>query len=297
MFRSLIISLFCCFCCTLSFSQAAGTWAGHSEYMVGDTSGPGAQKLKLHRSFIMQIHPNGIVNGTARRYFDKSQNFNRLDLQDHFAGHFDTVTKKMALAIQIPKPQGLTSYPKTDSLHYSYTVTQVGDSLVITLQRDDDKNRVDFNYYPATKSWIISMLPARMQMSYINRVPVPAIADTDTVQVPARDKDIQHTIFLDTPFIRIDLYDNGEIDNDIITLLLDGKTVVRSQLLASRPFSLPLELSKEPTEHLLEMFADNLGSIPPNTALLVLTCKHKRYELNLSSNGKVNGSVKLVVRP
>jgi hypothetical protein len=55
------------------------------------------------------------------------------------------------------------------------------------------------------------------------------------------------------------------------------------------------DLSKD-TEHTLELFADNEGTIPPNTALLVLTCGTKRYEVNLASDEKTNGSVKLLFK-
>jgi hypothetical protein len=252
----------------------------------------------------MQLNPNGLVNGTVRVDYDKLKKRRFWDPQINFLGRFDTSTKKMVLALQVPKLSE-PGYHKADSVYYSYVVTQVADSLVMTLLADK-KKAPDFNYQTASQSYTVSMLPHRMRFVKTERVQVPAVKHTEPVaapgrdkkiQLPQRDKDIQHTILLDTSLIKIDLYDNGEIDNDIITLLLDGKTIARSQLLARKPFSLSLDLSKEPTEHLLEMFADNLGSIPPNTALLVLTCKQKRYELNLSSNGKVNGSVKLLVRP
>ena len=32
------------------------------------------------------------------------------------------------------------------------------------------------------------------------------------------------------------------------------------------------------------MFADNLGSIPPNTALMIVNDGKKRYEIRLTSN-------------
>jgi hypothetical protein len=109
----------------------------------------------------------------------------------------------------------------------------------------------------------------------------------------ARKPIIQRTIVLDTSYIKLDLYDNGEIDGDIATIILDGKTILDKQLLSARAATLYLNLSKDIPEHLIELYANNLGSIPPNTALLVLTCNRKRYEIFLSSNGTENGSVKL----
>jgi hypothetical protein len=41
------------------------------------------------------------------------------------------------------------------------------------------------------------------------------------------------------------------------------------------------------------MFADNLGSIPPNTALMIITDGSKRHEVRLSSNLEKNGTVRI----
>jgi hypothetical protein len=40
------------------------------------------------------------------------------------------------------------------------------------------------------------------------------------------------------------------------------------------------------------MYAENLGSIPPNTALMVVTVGDKRYEVNITSTEQTNGTVR-----
>jgi type IV secretory pathway VirB9-like protein len=42
----------------------------------------------------------------------------------------------------------------------------------------------------------------------------------------------------------------------------------------------------------LIMYAENLGSIPPNTALMIVTVGDKRYEVNISSTEQTNGAVR-----
>jgi hypothetical protein len=42
------------------------------------------------------------------------------------------------------------------------------------------------------------------------------------------------------------------------------------------------------------MIGENLGTIPPNTALLIVTAGNKRYQLFLASNGKKNAQVRFV---
>ncbi len=41
------------------------------------------------------------------------------------------------------------------------------------------------------------------------------------------------------------------------------------------------------------MFADNLGSIPPNTALMIITDGKKRHEVRISSNLQQNGVLRM----
>jgi type IV secretory pathway VirB9-like protein len=39
------------------------------------------------------------------------------------------------------------------------------------------------------------------------------------------------------------------------------------------------------------MVADNLGAIPPNTSVMIVTSKNKRYQVSLSSSEKQNAKV------
>jgi type IV secretory pathway VirB9-like protein len=41
------------------------------------------------------------------------------------------------------------------------------------------------------------------------------------------------------------------------------------------------------------MVADNLGSIPPNTSLMIVTAKDKRYEVFISSTEQKNARVNI----
>ena len=41
------------------------------------------------------------------------------------------------------------------------------------------------------------------------------------------------------------------------------------------------------------MFAENLGTVPPNSAIMVVTDGSNRYEIPLQSNYQKNGAVRL----
>ena len=83
------------------------------------------------------------------------------------------------------------------------------------------------------------------------------------------------------------LYDNGVVDGDTVSVYYDGKLLIDKQRLSEKPIEVTLEL-KDNDLHELTMFAENLGGIPPNTALIVVTAGSKRYELRSSADLKKN---------
>ena len=53
-------------------------------------------------------------------------------------------------------------------------------------------------------------------------------------------------------------------------------------MLTAKPISLTLALDEDVKENLITMYADNLGTIPPNTALMIVTDGDKRYEVRIT---------------
>ncbi|MGN6530786.1 MAG: hypothetical protein ACTHK0_03405 [Ginsengibacter sp.] len=106
-----------------------------------------------------------------------------------------------------------------------------------------------------------------------------------------RRTDVVKTIDLEQPTFHLDFYDNGEIDGDSITVFYNGKVVLSHQRLSDKPVSLTLTLDKNASENIVTMYADNLGTIPPNTALMIVTDGGKRYEVRMESDYGKSGSV------
>lgn len=109
-----------------------------------------------------------------------------------------------------------------------------------------------------------------------------------------RRKDIVKTIEITQPTFKVDFYDNGEIDGDSITVFYNGRIVLSHKMLSTKAISLTLSLEENVKENVITMYADNLGSIPPNTALMIVTDGDKRYEVRISSDTEKSGSVVFV---
>ena len=101
-------------------------------------------------------------------------------------------------------------------------------------------------------------------------------------------------IKVDTGTIRLDFYDNAQIDGDSITILVNKQVVLKHQRLSAKPITTYLRIDLHNTFHEVEMIAENLGSIPPNTAILIVSTGEKRYLIHLLSSDTKSAKVRFV---
>jgi len=102
--------------------------------------------------------------------------------------------------------------------------------------------------------------------------------------VPQVVTEVEHTITIPAGDVLIELYDNGSIDGDIVTLIVNGKVMSAHQTLGLKPIQLSIKKEDLVDNTMVVIEAENLGEIPPNTALMLITTGGKRYDLNISSN-------------
>jgi hypothetical protein len=130
----------------------------------------------------------------------------------------------------------------------------------------------------------------------------PTVA-TAPVKVPAppvlkqRKNELFQTIATSARQIIISFYDNGEIDGDTISVYDNNKLLVRSKGLTAKPITVTVNLDENDNEHEIVMVAENLGSIPPNTALMIVQAGSQRYTVRLSSTEQKNAMVRFRYEP
>lgn len=93
--------------------------------------------------------------------------------------------------------------------------------------------------------------------------------------------------------VRLSFYDNGEIDGDSISVFVNKKVIFTHQELAAKAFNVYLHLDSTLDVNEISMFAENLGRLPPNTALMVVTDGKNRYEVFMSSSLTENATIRL----
>jgi len=91
--------------------------------------------------------------------------------------------------------------------------------------------------------------------------------------------------------IKINLYDNGEIDGDTVSIYHNNELVRSHMRLSQKPITFTIGVNASEPYHELVMVADNLGSMPPNTSVMIITTPAARYQVFISSNEQKNAKV------
>ncbi len=107
----------------------------------------------------------------------------------------------------------------------------------------------------------------------------------------ARENKLAKKITTSSKQFSIDLYDNGTIDNDTIIVYDNKKLLVSKKRLSYKAIHLEFNLSEVMNEHEIIIVAHNMGTVPPNTALLVLKDGDRRQELFITSTNKINAKI------
>jgi hypothetical protein len=126
----------------------------------------------------------------------------------------------------------------------------------------------------------------------IKKIETKPLADIPTPKIIAsRENELVKTITTGANEISIDIYDNGIIDHDTVSVYLDKKLVIPHRMLTDKPLNFKFPLNDSTDYHEVVLVADNLGDIPPNTSLMVVHAGEQRYEVHITSTEQKNAVV------
>jgi hypothetical protein len=133
-----------------------------------------------------------------------------------------------------------------------------------------------------------------VQVDTVKKVDVkaPPLSGIPTPKVLAnRQNELVRTIITSATEIEINIYDNGTVDNDTISVFVDKKLVLSKKRLTEKALTLKVNLDENANYHELVMVAENLGEIPPNTSLMVVKAGKQQYEVRITSTEQKNAVV------
>jgi hypothetical protein len=279
--RYLFIILLSVLSFSLSAEDLSGIWKG--------TLTQGAGGCYAQYFLEVQINfANDRVTGRVYDYYDKTH-FVKLG----FTGRYNARTHRLVLiedrVLEAVIPEDCQPCFKTYDLNY----TKNGEQEELT---------GDWKGVYSEKRLVCPPGKISLKKSSVSDFPVD-IDQPDTLAVlqkslnlTPREKTVIRTVTVNDPRIKIELYDNAEIDNDTVTVLINNKLLLYRQMLTDRPLTINFNAFPG-TEYELVMYADNLGQIPPNTALMMVTAGGQKIQVFLSSSEEKSASVKFVYKP
>jgi hypothetical protein len=205
---------------------------------------------------------SGSLTGNSYHYMDVN-NY----VKKKFQGWYSNAEKKLVLNEGLVTTFKIPEHCKPCIKNYTLVWSKEGNKEILTGSWDGKIMNTGADCYPGT------IVLYRIKESAFKEVP---------------------EVIVDTGTIRLDFYDNGEVDGDSITVLVNQQVILSHQRLTATPITSFLKVDLHNTFQEIEMVAENLGSIPPNTALLIITAGEKRYQLFLTSTQTKSAKVRFV---
>jgi hypothetical protein len=112
-----------------------------------------------------------------------------------------------------------------------------------------------------------------------------------------RENKLVKKIITNSKMVSIDLFDNGTIDNDTIIVFDNKKLLVNKKRLSYKAIHLEFNFTENSREHEVIIVAHNMGTVPPNTALLLFKDGKNRQEYFITSTNKINAKILIVYEP
>jgi hypothetical protein len=175
---------------------------------------------------------------------------------------------------------------------YKYTCPDINFnfSLNADISKKDSVLQALREYKENYQVWKPSAFDTLSPVNIVQRKVVNYVVER---QYDERENVVASEISVGSDSLKVDFYDNGEIDGDSISVFFNKQLMAFNQKLSTRSvhFDIRLDSTKQINE--LTMFADNLGSIPPNTALMIVDDGINKHEIRLSSSLEKNATIRI----
>ncbi len=162
------------------------------------------------------------------------------------------------------------------------------------ISKKDSVLKAISEYKETRQVWTPGAVDTLVSLTVIPRKLTNYVTENEFVK---RENVLINELEVDSDTLKVDVYDNGEIDGDIISVFFNKKLILNNQKLTHKSIRMTLELDSLSDNNEISMFAENLGLIPPNTALMVIIDGKKRHEIRVSSNMNKNATIRFKKRP
>ncbi|THU39666.1 hypothetical protein FAM09_14310 [Niastella caeni] len=220
----------------------------------------------------------------------------------------DHIMTKLKEVVYFKDPPGQYTWAKNCNLCDSmkYTFEKQGDSVVLQGERKCDTlcnivaryskhagllvYKPAFLYEPDITPRRLTAKTAGTSFNFIKPIYKDSMVGRDFIAGRAVTAPARYVINADSAEIR--LMDNGVVDGDTISIFYNGQLIVQKLGLKEKPFIIKVPLFQGYPNRLI-VYAESLGTFPPNTALVRVLYGKKEENFLLSSSMSKSGSVEL----
>lgn len=106
-----------------------------------------------------------------------------------------------------------------------------------------------------------------------------------------RSEQVAERFVATTDSLVLHFYDNGMVDGDTISVYLNGTNIISKTKLTAAAAKQTIQLDPSIEVHTLVLVAENLGTIPPNTGLLVIQDGAQRHQVHFTADLQTNAAI------
>jgi hypothetical protein len=143
---------------------------------------------------------------------------------------------------------------------------------------------------PEKKPRVVAIQPPPKPTPTPVAIVAPSVAK-GAAEIDKRVTKSDQSLYFQSDSLLLTLYDNGVVDGDTVTVVMNGNVIFSKAGLSTIANSKTIYITPDMDSVNLVMYAENLGSIPPNTGLLIVNDGDKRYEVRFTADLQTNAGI------
>lgn len=286
-------------------------WEAKGQDLTGQWTGTATDQSQKTQKLVLSItEGDSAFGGVLHWYSPETQTIRHIIVSGRFFGR-DSILTIREDSTKTNDPTGAGQIPPGSNAAANPTTPHdpLGGFYILFYRRTAGRRDMLQGHWQATNEWTgkAGDLTIRLEKKAPPFIPIPVVKpphptkdSADTRQYPilkGRESVVAaHIPVQGTDTVRVELYDNGEIDGDSVSLFVNNSLLVQHIRLAAEPKVLLIPIDKALPVNSILLVAENLGRLPPNTALMIITVHGKTYNLFLSTDYKKNASIEFTLQ-
>jgi len=153
-------------------------------------------------------------------------------------------------------------------------------TAVVKIKKIDDNQKI--------KTAPVKPTPVKPTSVREKESPITALV----IPYEQRKNKMLETIATQSDSLILSFYDNGVVDGDVISVYVNGQNVISNARLTEAAIKKTIYFTSTNSDSIqLTLTAENLGSLPPNTGLVVIQDGENKYQVHFSADLQTNATI------